>query len=242
MEETKNQIVHRKLNLNVPPLSTRRASGGTAISGSRLDPANMVPFSWERIPGEPKDQPTIEGNDRPPPPKPPPARWRPSVRVDDLDHDGSGGGGEENSHSDRFDIFSLAESVDDVEGYCKATKDRSSKLLAESVDDVEGFCKTTKDRSSTVLETNSDDCCSSNFIIERFLPDAQALAEESVMNKKIPFSDSSFSRAISIGRSHQSMKGCGLGSLLPWKMKPKSCKVKSPVCDTIIGANLKQKR
>ncbi|KAL1543600.1 hypothetical protein AAHA92_20553 [Salvia divinorum] len=230
MKEAKNQIVHGKLSLNVPPLLTRRASSSTAISGSRLDPANMVPFSWERIPGEPKERGNSSGEDVPPPPKPPPARWRPSVRVDDLDLDldGSGGGGggsgsEENN--DAIDIFSLAESVDDVEGYCKATEDRSSLIL-----DVDG-----------------DDWCSSNFIIERFLPDAQALAEESVMDKKLPFtgspySDSSFSRAVSIGRSHHSTKGCGLASFLPWKMQPKSCKVKSPVCDTIIGANLNHKR
>ncbi|XP_042014266.1 uncharacterized protein LOC121762448 [Salvia splendens] len=209
MKEAKNEIVHGKLNLNVPPLLTRRVSGSTAISGSRLDPANMVPFSWERIPGEPKDRGNSSGDDVPPPPKPPPARWRPSVRVDDLDLNLDGS--EENN--DGIDIFSLAESVDDVEGYCKATEERSSSILL-----AEG-----------------DDWCSPNFIIERFLPDAQALAEESVMDKKLPYSDS---RAVSIGR----LKGCGLASFLPWKMQPKSCKIKTPVCDTIIGPNLKHKR
>lgn len=225
MEENKNRIVHGKLNLNVPPLSTRRVSGPTASSGSMPEPANMVPFSWERIPGEPKNRiPTNEdelsGVDRPPPPKPPPG-WRLPPR--------SGGGDDEvnsrNEHfSDAIDIFSLAESVDDVESYCKATKDRSSAMVGAD----SGYV-------------------SSNFIIERFLPDAQALAEESVMNRKLPFSDSdsgsdsSFSRAVSIRRSQPSMKGCGLGSLLPWKMKPKPCSVKSPVCDTIIEANLKRK-
>lgn len=223
MEETKNQIVHGKLNLNVPPLSTRRVPGSTANSGSRPESANMVPFSWERIPGEPKDRATSDDSsniDCPPPPKPPPGRWQPPFRDDECYVD------RENDDNERFsdaiDIFSLAESVDDVEAYCKATKDRSSVMMERK------------------------EYCSPNFIIERFLPDAQALAEESVINKKVPFSDldldSSFSRGVGIGRSHPSMKGCGLGSLLQWRLKPKPCRVKSPVCDTIVGANLKQKR
>lgn len=226
MEENKNRIVHGKLNLNVPPLSTRRVSGPTPSPGSMPEPANMVPFSWERVPGKPKNRPSNENSSPVSRPKPPPGWRHPPPRVEKS---GSGSGSNEeinsrNEHfSDAIDIFSLAESVDDVEAYCQATKDRSSAMVeADS-----GYV-------------------SSNFIIERFLPDAQALAEESVMNKKVPFSDSdsdsSFSRVVSIRRSHpSSMKGCGLGSFLPWKMKPKACSVKSPVCDTIIGTNLKQK-
>ncbi|KAH6824740.1 hypothetical protein C2S53_010815, partial [Perilla frutescens var. hirtella] len=212
MRENTNQIVHGKLNLNVPPLSTRRAPGTTVNSGSRPEPANMVPFSWERIPGEPKDRAINEnsgGIEWLPPPKPPPGRWQPPPRGDDECSDDEKNSPNEH-FSDAIDIFSLAESVDDVEGYCKATKDRSSAMMEAS---------------------DHDAYFSPNFIIERFLPDAQALAEESVMNKKAPFSSSprsdsaSFSRAVSIGRS---MKGCGLSSFLPWKMKPKPCSVKSP--------------
>ncbi|KAI3447812.1 hypothetical protein Pfo_004477 [Paulownia fortunei] len=229
MEEDKKQILHgecpRKLNLNVPPLSTRRPFGVTtdkmlmlAISNTTSkDTTNMVPFSWERIPGEPKDKETNDnfGNiDLPPLPKPPPGR-----DVDD--------GEEEYGHNERFsdaiDIFSLAESVDDMEANCKATNDRSS----------------------VILEPNGYH--SPNFIIQRFLPDAQALAEASVTNKELPLSSSpyanpSFSRAVSIRRSYHSPKGCGLGSFFPWRMKPKPCSVKSPVCDTIIGSNQKQNR
>lgn len=243
MEENKTQILHgecpRKLNLNVPPLSTRRPSGATSykmLMLAKSNTTNMVPFSWERIPGEPKDKETNENFsniDLPPPPKPPPCQWQPPLTKEvniygicdgsDVDY-----GDKEYGHNERFsdaiDIFSLAESIDDMEANCNVTNDRSS-----------------------AIQEPNNGYHSPNFIIQRFLPDAQALAEESVMNKKLPFSssprsDSSFSRDVSIKRSHNSPKGCGLGSFFPWRMKPKPCSVKSPVCDSIIGANLKQKR
>lgn len=189
----------------------------------------MVPFSWERIPGEPKDKKMNDDFDLPPTPRPPPG-WRQPPPPEEVSGgtDQCDGGDDEYGHdgrySDAIDIFSLAESIDD---------------------DMETDCKATKDRSSG-MQTPNNDCGSPSFIIQRFLPDAQALAEASVMNNKVSYSSSpesncSFSRAVSIRRSNHSLKGCGLGSFLPWRMRNKPC-VKSPVCDTIIGTNLKQKR
>ncbi|KAL0316426.1 UNVERIFIED_CONTAM: hypothetical protein Sradi_5520800 [Sesamum radiatum] len=246
MEENRIRILHgecpRKLNLSLPLLSTRRPFGVTddhmlmmPISNTTSkDTSNMVPFSWERIPGEPKDKEQDDnfGNidDVPQPPKPPPGRWQPPVMeelnsamehvVDQCSdyYDGICDADGENSHNERFsdaiDIFSLAESVDD---------------------DIEVNCEATKDRSCEIPEPDG----SANFIIQRFLPDAQALAEASVINKKLPFPSSPysygyFSRGVSIRRSsYHSPKGCGLRSFFPWRLKPKPCSVKSPVCDAI---------
>ncbi|KAL8504887.1 hypothetical protein ACS0TY_016179 [Phlomoides rotata] len=236
MEENKNQFLHpRKLNLNVPPLSTRRPSvdprnGTLTLPISKSDATNMVPFSWERIPGKPKDRKTNDDFDLPPTPRPPPGWREPPPPPEEVGGgaDQSNGGDDEYGHDDRFsdaiDIFSLAESMDD---------------------DMEIDCKATKGRSSGI-QTPNNEYGSPSFIIERFLPDARALAEASVTNNLFsysssPESSSSFSRAVSIRRSNHSFKGCGLGSFLPWRMKSKPC-VKSPVCDTIIGTNLKQKR
>ncbi|KAL3623194.1 hypothetical protein CASFOL_032010 [Castilleja foliolosa] len=220
MEENKRQILHgecpRKLNLNVPPLSTRRPFAVTTNNvpmGNAI--SNMVPFSWERIPGEPKDKYANDDINLPPTPKLPPG-WR-TPPYDIISGGSSNGVGHKERFSNAIDIFSLAESTDDIEAdYDEATKDRSSEMMP-------------------------------NFIIERFLPDAQALAEASVMNKEFPLLSSpdcnvSFSRGVGVRRSCHLPKGCGLGSLLPWRMKPKPCSVKSPVCDTIIGANQKKNR
>ncbi|KAL7092687.1 hypothetical protein ACP275_12G179400 [Erythranthe tilingii] len=236
MEENKKQILQgqrpQKLNLNAPLLSTRRPFSlhETNTTTSNYS-SNMVPFSWERIAGEPKDKETSDDSIEPPPPPPPklpPGRWQPPV-VEEVngatDHafDGFYDVDEEEEYG-HSDIFSLAESI---------------------VNDVEVNCATTNDRSSTILDGY---CHSPNFIIQRFLPDAQALAEASVVKKKVPFSTSphangSLSRAVSINRrSYHSPKGCGLGGLFPWKMKAKPCSVKSPVCDTIIGTNPKHNR
>lgn len=204
MEKDRKQILRGKLNLDLPLLSTRRPYGISKLMlpESTTTSNNMVPFSWERIPGEPKDK---EPNyiQEPRTPKPPPGRWQPPVEC----------------LSDANDIFSLAESI-------------------VNDDDDDGGLDT-----SCRGEAAHDDL-SPSFIIQRFLPDAQALAEASVANKNLPLSGSnaSFSRAVSIRRSYGSPKGCGLGSFLPWRMKPKPCSVKSPVCDTIIGFGPNQKQ
>ncbi|GER26656.1 hypothetical protein STAS_02328 [Striga asiatica] len=218
MEQNKKQILHGecpgKLDLNVPPLSTRRPlSNNMSTWPENSNSGNMVPFLWERIPGEPKDKDANDDIALPPPPKPPPG-WRPPPLSDD-DKKCS----RNERFSDAIDIFSLAESTydDHVEIGCKkATKDRSSDMPS--------------------------------FIIERFLPDAQALAEASVINNKFPFLSSPdyiyhtrdyFSRG---SHSRHSPKGCGLGSIFPWRLKPKPCRVGSPVCDTIIGNNQRKSR
>ncbi|KAL2541460.1 Uncharacterized protein Adt_02438 [Abeliophyllum distichum] len=177
-----------------------------------------VPFSWERTPGEPKDLETSDetSNIDVPPPKLPPGRWQPPQEATSYD-DGCDGDVDDDDDYDKkdcfsdanvIDIFSLAESIED-------DKDKADDKFIMSMG-----------TNSTVDEPN--------FIIQRFLPDAQALAAASVVHNKVHISSTypsypCLSRAVSVRRAYPSLKGCGLGTLFRWGLKPKPCSVKSPV-------------
>ncbi|CAB4280297.1 unnamed protein product [Prunus armeniaca] len=83
----------------------------------------------------------------------------------------------------------------------------------------------------------------SNVIIERFLPDATALAASSAPQLNVshisssnelcypwnyPEPEACVSRTV-CRQSYSSPKGCGLHVFFPWSMKHKLCGVKSPV-------------
>ncbi|KAL3531664.1 hypothetical protein ACH5RR_005185 [Cinchona calisaya] len=250
-EEEKEAVINGKrpgkLNFNAPLISIRRPVIG--IDRLQMPNANShrvswdncerIPFSWEQTPGKPKDlneasDSTTENVDHIPRPKPPPGRWVPAnyddgcegdVDDDDDDDDCK----DDDVSSNALDIFSLAQSVDTVETWDKLRK----KLMCGNLE-----------KDGLKLDTGIGSH-SPNFMIQRFLPDAKALAAASssialskdINENKYPKSNSSctstitsVSRAMSLREStFCSSKGCGLDIFLPWRMKPKPCGVKSPV-------------
>lgn len=219
MEEYKKQVMlrncPRKLDFNAPLISTRRPFRvmlPANLENESRETHNGVPFSWERIPGEPKDMETGDDIDVPPP-KLPPGRWKSPQETTSYD-DGCDGDVDDDydnqdyrkkdCFSDAIDIFSLADSIEE-------DKDKPEDNVGMSID-----------RNSAVEVEEP------NFIIQRFLPDAQALAAASVVHKKVA-TYPSVSRAVSVRRAYPSPKGCGLGTLFRWGLKPKLCGVKSPV-------------
>ncbi|KDP22849.1 hypothetical protein JCGZ_00436 [Jatropha curcas] len=245
-EEAMNITCPRRLDFNLPLLSTRRL-GGFPGTNSRIafrDTNNGIPFCWEQAPGKPKN---TETNDTPngdgdtPRPRLPPCRWQPQKKasasvnsinihdqddgcdadVDDNDYDDNNFDDDDDDvFSEAVDILSLTEAIDIVQ---KAEDDnRLDRLNLESVES----------RGSQ----------SPNFMMERFLPDATALAASSVLyassknlNKKLPYFCSSYAEEYNsqiVGGSYSSEtshKGCGLEIFFPWRMKHKLCGVKSPV-------------
>ncbi|KAK9289354.1 hypothetical protein L1049_007509 [Liquidambar formosana] len=245
----------RKLDFNAPLLSTRRPGGVAAAHeemsrtdslGISRETSGRVPFSWELAPGKPKDMQRSDIVDENPlPPKLPPSRWHLSKEVtdgyedcnqihdrdngcdgdvDDDDDGGGGGGGgggdnddDDDVFSDAVDIFSLAESIDIVE-------------TGEKVHGLDGL---------SLEKVQSSGNPSPNFIIERFLPAATALAALS-LNKKLPHPSYYPEECISrTGRSYSSSTsgGCGIDTLFPWRMRHKLCGIKFPVRDS--SMNLK---
>ncbi|KAE8728890.1 Tetratricopeptide repeat (TPR)-containing protein isoform 1 [Hibiscus syriacus] len=217
----------RKLNLNVPLLSTRRPSGGyisdevscmNSLAGCQ-DSSDGIPFCWEQAPGNPKNSERSSNVDEAetPRPKPPPGRWRPpkgetkgnydhnhdhhdeayDANVDDYD----------DVFSDAVEVLSLTEAMDIVE---KTEKFHgSAKSLEPS--DLDGL--------NLAMSLEHSDCPPPTFMIERFLPDAIELAASSALNiskTKLPclcnYSDQSpcVSQAVIKRPPLSSPKGCGL--------------------------------
>lgn len=248
------------LNFNAPLLSTRRPgnSSSTSLHGRSLSTSeDRVPFSWEQAPGKSK-YPNNTSDDNhdgdTPRPKLPPGWWhwhRPlesnNVVVPDKeneqvihDHDDGCDGDvdedlravdynvledvdyDDEAFSDAIDVFSLSEAIDIVEKKAQREHDRIDTLKLK------------------LQEAREMDQLSPNFIIERFLPDAAALAASSALNLSVsqissneklcypwnyPEPEACVSRTVS--QSYSSHKGCGF---FPWRMKQhKLCGIKSPV-------------
>ncbi|XP_057458144.1 uncharacterized protein LOC130748911 [Lotus japonicus] len=242
----------RKLNLNAPLLSTRRLGAvvaDTSYSSSSLptvqNTSDRVPFSWEKAPGKPKDMERSDSNQDGGTPRPrlPPGHQFPPKEApeDDLDSgdlafhekdDGCDGDDDDNKDdffSDAIDVLSLSEALDIVQ--------KKSEHIAQN--------ENHKGLKLKLAESNGYQ--SPTYMINRFLPDATALAASSALhftsNVEEKESDrcsysqcylSSSARHNSINSYASSPKGCGLELLFPWRMKHKLCAMESPVlpCST----------
>nr|GME08841.1 Ethylene-overproduction protein 1 [Ipomoea batatas] len=233
----------RKLDFSVPLLSTRRPAtprkrGGLILPAGAgenpvplaVDVSNRVPFSWERIPGKPKETDDQAGSDDFPLPKPPPGRWYPGNggsrsdcdcceegrHCDNYDGDVEDGGNREVQYSDALDVFSLGES-----------SSSSDNNVGDNNDNNVGGDRTTCLAAGGNFEPD--------LIFLRFLKDAKALAADSLINgcdvneaasDHHHRPDSCFARALSVGQRYEyssCSKACGLDIFLPWRMKPKPC-------------------
>lgn len=223
----------RMLDFYAPLLSIRRPSGCTNNSQPNLqDAGHSIPFCWEQAPGRPKDSQKSPESDTPRL-RLPPGRLHPHKQVSsnqdlhDLDRDDGCHGDADDDYDDIFsnamDVFSLTEAIDIAE-------------RAEQSHGLDGF------------DVENNDSISPSYIIERFLPDAIALAASSVMNisrnlsKKLPYVCKNPEACVSeaVRSSYSLRKSCGLDKFLPWRMKHRLCGIKSPVRQ-VYSANVQVK-
>lgn len=238
----------RKLNLNAPLLSTRRlgfsvVAADTSCSSNSLctvqNAGERVPFSWEQAPGKPKDV-ILERNDSTqdcdtPRPTLPPCLWHQTKEASEAEvhdsnhafHDQDDDDNKDDVFSDAMDVFSLSEALDIVQK--KSENVHSDK---------------NKNDGLRLKLAESNGYQSPTYMINRFLPDATALAASSALHfpcnldKRVCDTCSYHECYISGSSRHSyasnSPKGCGLEVLFPWRMKHKLCAMKNPVlpCST----------
>ncbi|KAF5192940.1 Duf688 family protein [Thalictrum thalictroides] len=222
----------RKLNLNAPILSTRRVGGGGFDHCSKSFDADhqagssqRVPFSWEQVPGTPKgaasrDLKAAEFR----PPKLPPCQWHSSKEQEvDTSYNCRGNNVEDDddAFSDAIDMFSLSESLD--------VADSTSLRGLSSLD---------------LKNVESTEHQSPDFIIRRFLPDANALAStyapthpKHCLREPI---NSHFQRQygpVAVDRTCSPPKACGIGLFL---LKHSICGLKDPILDRHGSQNAKR--
>ncbi|KMT12380.1 hypothetical protein BVRB_5g103130 [Beta vulgaris subsp. vulgaris] len=215
----------RRLDLDAPLMSARRCNimSITSIEFARTNSLHgscgRVPFSWEQSPGKPKDAITRENLIESD--KALPLPKPPVIRWQEDDNEDCGQkNGDDGSFSDAIDLFSLAGSLN-----------TSERLDLES-------------------DFNGDNgSLSPNFMIQRFLPAATALAASSISalatnndnnnssstnNLMEVYSSSNYIREGSCvpkvtGEAFSTSKGCGFQVFFPWRPKHRICGVKSPV-------------
>lgn len=229
-----------KLDFNAPLLSTRprpvRRSASSRTSRS-FSATERVPFCWEQVPGKPKDMQqlttTTQDHHWVMRPKLPPCRWHPSSSsFDHLTHSTNGTDTCEVQLSDGFD----ADVNDDDENgmFSDAMDDMFS--LSEAIDFVEKEAEKTESHRGHGLDgfeaVTSDNHCEDypDFIIQRFLPAATALAAASSAandKKQMHINDEDDQKM----RAYTG-NGCGLEKLFTWRMKHKPCGIRSPVCQS----------
>ncbi|MED6209856.1 hypothetical protein PIB30_058701 [Stylosanthes scabra] len=257
----------RKLNLNAPLLSTRRYYGFSSPSSNSLSAGAVlqndhgVPFSWEQAPGKPKSNHKSDysasaeaESDTPRLTLPPP----PDVGFVSGDDDE-----DDEDYSDAMDVFSLSEALDIVQkkserknsggggGGKNNSTNNNESLLRLKIQESNGYQSPT-------------------YMINRFLPDATALAASSALHfpsncdekgcETCSYQEcclSSSARSSSAVRNNNGYNEnhdqtysyslssrscyCGLEVLFPWRVKHKLCSMKSPVLMPPIN-NVKKKK
>ncbi|KAF8042471.1 hypothetical protein BT93_A0947 [Corymbia citriodora subsp. variegata] len=237
------------LDLNAPILSTRRppqSSCCVSKASSRRGVSDGIPFSWEQAPGKPKkstDDMTVGSSpkdaDTPRLCPPPQMVAKPKGYVSDDEGSGdvSSLNNEEDAFSDAVDVFSLSEAIDILE-----RAERSVHGRDDNIDQLK----------LKIAESCGKDA-SPNFMINRFLPDASALAlaaassaltnyhhhpscsedESKDLNccKRRVSSSCRYKeqevvssrRSAAATQASGAQKGCGMENLFLWRMKPRFC-------------------
>ncbi|CAL0328308.1 unnamed protein product [Lupinus luteus] len=193
--ESMNLKSRRTLNLNAPLLSTRRLGCSVVADTSCTVQNTRVPFSWEQAPGKPKD---VERSSSVHDGDTPRLRLPPCLWHQLNDAVGA-------------DIYNGKQATHE----CIASNAESDlqKVHRESNDGLR----------LKLAECNGDQ--SPAYMINRFLPDATALAASSSIN----FSNDFNKKMIDTASYASSSKGCGPEILFPWSMKHKLCAIKSHV-------------
>ncbi|XP_010503873.1 PREDICTED: uncharacterized protein LOC104781009 [Camelina sativa] len=231
VEEMMDMNRSRRLNFNAPFLSTKRHVTQEKLPGQF--PEASVPFCWETAPGMPKNSSHLKNDPESETPrlKLPPGRLKVNGENDDFD-DASEGltparllrmkkrDNHERYHQtnqDMVDVLSLTQAIDMVE----LPKDSSESDDGSSGGgDSNGYL--------TMESTERSEEMSPSYIIERFLPDAAALAavtsaaSQRRRKKKLPYLSGA-----TVRQSCFSPKACGLHVLLPWSTKHRICGFKN---------------
>ncbi|CAN0879679.1 hypothetical protein LINGRAHAP2_LOCUS13211 [Linum grandiflorum] len=267
MEESPEEANgRRELDFNLPLLSTRRQCNDVVFEERSTNSINLpqrssrdihrVPFCWERAPGKPKRPPAEVGaEDVTPRLRLPPCRWNPkadeandAVLSRDVD-DACKPCPVSSCHED--DDGCDADVDDDLDDYySNAYMDALS--LTEAIDiaqrgDIKGCGGTSFGRKLDGERNTYNDAGGEypNFMMERFLPDATALAAASSViyaaNKMMPPSGSppppngyqSPTEASVIAQ-----KGCGFDALFPWRgmNKHKLCNAKNAERQVVLAS------
>ncbi|KAG5010040.1 hypothetical protein AAZX31_07G144600 [Glycine max] len=230
----------RKLNFNAPLLSTKRLGFSGVADRSCLSNSlnstvlnTSVPFSWEQAPGKPKtmerSDSIYDGDIDTPRLRPPPCLWHPLKEATKADNgalafdqdDGCDADDDEDDDkqndvfSDAVDVLSLSEASDIMQQSEAAHSDSKDGLRLK------------------LSESNGGP--SPTYMINRFLPDANALVASSsahFSNDAKVCDNCSHEGYLKGSTRHShatSPKGCGLEFLFSWLMKNKLCAIKSPV-------------
>jgi len=214
----------RKLDLNAPLLSTRRSVVGdssyysTSSVSAIQNTSERVPFSWEKAPGKPKvtERNSNAQDGGTPRLRLPPSKWLLSKEASETDVDDAN-----DAFSDAMDVFSLSEALDYVQRKSENVHSEKNEGLRLKLAESNGYQSPT-------------------YMINRFLPDATALAASSALHFSGNFEDKdcdtcgSYPQCYTRHSYASSPKGCGLELLFPWRVKHKLCAMESPVlpCST----------
>ncbi|KAL5704347.1 hypothetical protein ACHQM5_022789 [Ranunculus cassubicifolius] len=226
---TNNRL--RKLNLNAPILSTRRGGSPclkppprTTTVDQQEGSTQRVPFSWEQVPGTPKGgiSRKLKSEELKPPKLPPCQQWHSSKKI------ASSGLDEDDVFSDAIDMLSMSESLE---------------IAASGKSHSRGLCSL----DLKIIEAREHQ--SPDFIIQKFLPDANALAETSYVPSRPSHCsrqsiDSEFAMQCGGVRGVEgrvtASKACGIGLLLfPRRAKQTVCGLKDPILDRQGSRNMK---
>ncbi|CAA7019280.1 unnamed protein product [Microthlaspi erraticum] len=226
----------RRLNFNAPFLSTKRHATQEKLPGHC--PEASVPFCWETTPGMPKNLSHLKNDSESETPrlKLPPGRLKMHVNSENGDFEDASQiltpasflrlnkrDSYEHLHQndqDAVDVLSLTQAIDMVEHPKDSftESDDGSSRGGGGGGDSNGYL--------TMESTERSEDMSPSYIIERFLPDAAALAAVTSAASQRRKKKLSYLSA-TVKQSCFSPKACGLHVLLPWSTKHRICGVEN---------------